>query len=137
MHASSSYTAPRTTKYSQMKPPIRNLIGGVEESHTREYLFKISAQTIGCRERSKIRLQEQQERKNGCRTRVFGENERERKKTYLEGGHVGPRRPVGAARGWAAPAGRLGHWWVPLASPRHLWFTPDVEIFIFIFLELF
>ena len=120
-----------------MKPPIRNLIGGVEESHTREYLFKILAQMIGCRERSKNRLLEQQERKNKCRTRVFGEKERGRKKTYLEGGHVGPRRPVGAARGWAAPAGRLGHWLVPLAGSRSFWVTPDVEIFIFIFLEFF
>ena len=120
-----------------MKPPIKNLIGGVEESHTREYLFKISAQMMGCRERSKNRLQEQQEHKNKCRTRVFGEKERGRKKTYLEGGPVGPRRPMGAARGWAAPAGRLGHWWVPLAGPRSLWVTPDVEIFILIFLEFF
>src|SRR6187399_542436 len=78
-----------------MKPPIRNLIGGVEESHTREYLFKISAQMIGCRERSKNRLQEQQERKNKCRTRVFGKKERERKKIYLEGGAL-----------WARPGGR-------------------------------
>src|SRR6187399_3498583 len=120
-----------------MKPPIRNLIGGVEESHTREYLFKISAQMIGCRERSKNRLQEQQECKNRCRTRVFGEKERERKKTHLEAGPVGPRRPMGAARGQAAPAGRLGHWWLPLVSPRCLWVTPGMEIFIFIFLEFF
>jgi len=37
-----------------MKPPIKNLIGGVKELHTREYLLKISAQMVGCRERSKI-----------------------------------------------------------------------------------
>ena len=100
-----------------MRPPIKNLIGGVDESHTREYLLKISAQMRGCRERSKNRLQEKQEHKNKCRTRVFGEKERGRKKTYLEGCLVGPRRPVGAARGQAAPAGRLGHWWAPWLAP--------------------
>ena len=100
-----------------MKPPTKNLIGGVEELHTREYLFKISAQMIGCRERSKNHLQEQQERKNKCRTRVFGEKERGRKKTYLKGGLVGPRRPVGAARGQAAPAGRLDQGWAPCLAP--------------------
>ena len=120
-----------------MKPPIRNLIGGVEESHTREYLLKISAQMMGCRERSKNRLQEQQEHKNKTRTRVSGEKERGRKKTYLEGGLVGPRRPVGAARGWAAPAGRLGHWWPLLAGPRTFRDSPVVEIFNIIFLDFF
>src|ERR1041385_6973726 len=37
-----------------MKPPIKILIGGVEELHTREYFLKISYQTMGCREISKI-----------------------------------------------------------------------------------
>ena len=82
-----------------MKPLIRKLIGGVEESHTREYLFKISAQTMGSRERSKFRDEEQQERKARSKTPVFGEKERERKKKYLAGGPVGPRRLVGATRG--------------------------------------
>ena len=81
-----------------MRPPIKNLIGGVEESHTREYLLKISAQMRGCRERSKNRLQEQQEHKNKCRTRVFGEKERGRKKTYL-GGACGPQAPCGRGQG--------------------------------------
>src|ERR1041385_2210666 len=37
-----------------MKPPIKTRIAGVGELHTREYLLKISDQTMGCRERSKI-----------------------------------------------------------------------------------
>src|SRR3954462_1214847 len=60
-----------------MKPPTRKLIGGVRESHTKEYLFQILAQTSGCRGRSKFRAQEQQEDETGARTRVFGEKERE------------------------------------------------------------
>ena len=64
------------------------------------------------------RLQEQQEHKNKCRTRVFGEREREREEEDIPGGGpVGPRRPMGAARGQAAPAGRLGHWWPPWSAP--------------------
>src|SRR4051812_46464224 len=102
-----------------MKPQIRNLIGGVEESHTREYLFKISAQMIGCRERSKNRLQEQQERKNKCRTRVSGEKERERKKTYL-GGMWAPgalwARPGGGPRQLAAWATGGSPWLAPGTS---------------------
>src|SRR4051812_48412062 len=120
-----------------MKPPIKNLIGGVKELHTREYLLKISARMVGCRERSKISSKNSKNARTKCRTRVFGERRRRRKKTYLEEGHVGPRRPVGAARGQAAPAGRLGHWWPPLVSPWCLWVTPGMEIFIFIFLEFF
>ena len=91
---------------------------------------------IGCRERSKNRLQEQQERKNKCRTRVFGEKERGRKKTYLEGGLVGPRRPVGAARGQAAPAGRLGHWWPPWSALGASGSIPAWK-FLFLFFWIF
>jgi hypothetical protein len=120
-----------------MKPPIKNLIGGVKELHTREYLLKISARMVGCRERSKIASKNSKNARAKCRTRVFGERRRRRKETHLEVGPVGPRRPVGAARGQAAPAGRLGHWWPPLVSPRCLWVTPGMEIFIFIFLEFF
>src|SRR4051812_15020537 len=99
MHLSSIKIAPRTTKYLVMKPPIRKLIGGVKESHTKEYLFQISTQTMGYRERSRFQDQEQQEHETRRKTRVFGEKERERKKRYLPGGPRGPRRLVGAARG--------------------------------------
>ena len=62
-----------------MKPPARKLIGGVRESHTREYLFQISAQMSGCRRRSSIRAQEQQERKNQSKnTKNWEEGERVR-----------------------------------------------------------
>src|SRR4051812_14301675 len=95
-----------------MKPPIKYLIGGVEESLTREYLLKISARMIGCRERSKI-ASKNSKNARGSAELVFFERKRERKKTHLEMGLVGPRRPVGATRGHAAPAGRLGHWCPP------------------------
>src|SRR3954470_12321165 len=96
-----------------MRPPIKNLIGGVKELHTREYFPKISAQMMGRRERSKFWTESSKNASSRCRTRVLGRKERERKKTYLRVGPVGPRRPVGAARGQAAPAGRLGQWWPP------------------------
>src|SRR4051812_47052482 len=99
-----------------MKPPIKNLIGGVKESHTREYFLEISAQMMGCGERSKITSTNSKNASSRTRTRVFGEKERE-KKTNLEMGPVGPRRPMGAARGHAAPAGRQGHWWPPWSTP--------------------
>ena len=79
-----------------MKPPTRKLIGGVTESHTNEYLFQISAQTSGCRGRSKFRAQEQQEHETRARTRVFGVKEREWKKRCQQGVPVGPRRVGGA-----------------------------------------
>src|SRR3954468_21873213 len=103
-----------------MKPPTRKLIGGVKESHTKEYLLQISCQTMDCRERSKFRVQEQQERETRARTRVFGEKGRERKKRCQLGVPVGPRRLMGATRGWAAPPGLLGQGWTPLVSPRCL-----------------
>src|SRR4051812_5038691 len=103
-----------------MKPPTRKLIGGVKESHSKEYLFQISAQTMGYRGRSRFRFQEQQEHKITVRTRVFGEKERERKKRCQPGVPVGPRRLVGAARGWDATPGLPGQGWAPLVSPRDL-----------------
>src|SRR4051812_38773412 len=101
-----------------MKPPTSKLIGGVRESHTKEYLFQISAQTMGCRERSKFRAQEQQEHETRSKTRTLEKKERERKKREHPGVHVGPRRLCGAARGWAAPLGLLGQGWIPLVIPR-------------------
>src|SRR3954466_4941037 len=88
-----------------MKPPTKNLVGGVEELHTREYLPKISAQMMGHRERSKFWTESSKNTRTKCKTRVFGERGRRRKKTHLEVGPGGPRRSGGAARGQAAPAG--------------------------------
>src|SRR3954471_4862050 len=81
-----------------MKPPTRKLIVGVRESRTKEYLFQISAQTGGCRGRSKFRAQEQQEHETRARTRVFGRKERDWKKRCQQGVPVGPRRVGVAAR---------------------------------------
>src|SRR6187401_3149924 len=104
-----------------MSPPIKNLIGGVEESHSREYLLKISAQMRGCRERSKNRLQEQQEHKNNSRTRVFGERER-------EGGRRHTWRGVPWAPGalWARPGAgpcQLAAW----ATGGPSWLAPGLS----------
>src|SRR3954463_11225476 len=118
-----------------MTPPTRKLIGGVRDSHTKEYLFQISAQTSGCRGRSKFHAQEQQEHETRARTRVFWEKERERKKRCQQGVIVGPRRVCGTARGWAAPPGLLGQGWTPLVSLRCPPMAFYLEIFIFIFLN--
>src|SRR4051812_9255747 len=118
-----------------MKPPTRKLIGGVRESHTKEYLFQISAQTMGCRGRSKFRAQEQQEHETRSKTRNFEKKEREGKKREQPGVPVGARRLCGAARSWAAPPGLLGQGWTPLVSPRYLPITFYLEILILIFLE--
>ena len=85
-----------------MKPPIKYIIGGVQESHTRDYFLKVTARMIGCRERSKI-ASKNYKNARGSAELVFLERkrERERKKIHLEMGPVGPRRPMGAARGLA------------------------------------
>ena len=114
-----------------MKPPIRKLIGGVEESHTREYLFQISAQTMGCRERSRFQDQEQQEHKTRSKTRVFEKREREGKRRYLPGAPVGPRRLVSAARGWAAPPGLRGQGWTAWSSGASGWVFTYKFLFLF------
>src|ERR1041385_2346035 len=118
-----------------MKPPTRKLIGGVMESHTREYLFETSAQMSGCRGRSKFRAQEQQEHETRGRTWFFGEKEREWKKRCQQGVPMGPTRVCGAARGWAAPPGLLGKGWTPLVSLRCPPMAFYLEIFILNFLE--
>src|SRR3954467_3846157 len=118
-----------------MKPPTRKPIGGVRESHTKEYLFQISAQTSGCRGRSKFHAQEQQEHETRARTRVFGVKEREWKKTCQQGVPVGPRRVCGAAKGWATPPGLLGHGWTPLVSYKYFPMAFYQENFILNFLE--
>src|SRR4051812_18068715 len=88
-----------------MKPPTRKLIGGVRESHTKEYLFQISGQTSGCRGRLKFRAQEQQEHETRARTRFFGEKERE-----------SGRRDASQGCPWA-PGGCVAR---PGAGSRHL-----------------
>src|SRR4051812_10771650 len=113
-----------------MKPPTRKLIGGVRESHTKEYLFQISAQTMGCRGRSKFCAQEQQEHETRARTRSFEKKERERKKREQPGVPVGPRRVGGAARCWAMPPGLLGQGWTPLVSLR----CPPEDFYLDIFI---
>src|SRR3954462_11510865 len=82
-----------------MKPPTRKLIGGVRGSHTKEYSFQISAQTSGCRGRSKFRAQEQQEQRNQRKTTSFwGERERVEKEVP-EGGAGGPQEGVWRGQG--------------------------------------
>src|SRR4051812_47370864 len=68
-----------------MKPPTRKLIGGVRESHTKEYLFQISSQTMGCRGRSKFCAQEQQGHETRGKTRTLEKKEREMKKNEQPG----------------------------------------------------
>src|SRR4051812_16539010 len=88
-----------------MKPPTRKIIGGVRESHTKEYFFQISAQTSGCRGRSMFRAQEQQEHETRARTRVFAVKERE-----------SGRRDASRGCLWA-PGGCVAQ---PGAGPHHL-----------------
>ena len=57
-----------------MKPPIKNLIGGVKELNTREYLLKTSAQMVDCRERSKIASRNSKNARRGAEL-VFLERE--------------------------------------------------------------
>ena len=84
-----------------MKPPTKNLIGGVEELHTREYLFKISARMIGCRERSKIASRNSKNARTGAEL-MFLERKRER------GSRLTWRRDLWAPGAlWARPGGRL------------------------------
>ena len=89
-----------------MKPPIKNLIGGVEELHTREYLFKISAQTMGCRESQTSRMKNSKNASPGAEL-VFLGRKRER----------GRRRSTWLDQGVAAPPGRLGQGWPPWSAP--------------------
>ena len=131
VHDRKSRALQRTTKYSLMKPPTRKLIGGVRESHTKDYLFQISAQTMGCRERSRFRVQEQIEHETRSRTHAFEKKEREWGERCHQGAWGPPRRVGGAARGWAAPPGLLAWWWPPWSATGALWwpFTWKPRIF--------
>ena len=82
-----------------MRPPIKNLIGGVEESHTREYLLKISAQMMGCRERSKNRPQEQQEQQEQDQNSGFWKKRERGEEEVPGGGSRGPQAPCGRGQG--------------------------------------
>src|ERR1043165_3014332 len=82
-----------------MKPPTRKLIGGVRESHTKEYFFQISAQMSGCRGRSKFRAQEQREQRNQRKNSSF-RGERERVEEEMPaGGACGPQEGVWRSQG--------------------------------------
>src|ERR1041385_8710026 len=88
-----------------MKPPIKNLIGGVKELHTREYLPKISAQMMGRRERDQI------SGRRAARTR-----EQSAELMFLEREKGGGRRLTRLAALWAPGA----LWARPGARPRQL-----------------
>ena len=92
---------------TQNSPPFEILIGGAKESLTKEQMLQISAQMLGCRERSKIRARTQQERaKERAQEHEFLEKkrERERGKILTWTGHlVGPGALV------ARPGGCLCH----------------------------
>src|ERR1041385_3470270 len=105
-----------------MNPPIKNLIGAVKELHTMEYLLKILAQKMGCRERSKIASKNSKNARTGTEL-VFLERMRERGRRNTcrwdrgapgalwarPGG--GPRQLAAWATGGAPgqPQGPLGH----------------------------
>src|SRR4051812_16968364 len=103
-----------------MEPPIKNLFGGVEELHTREYLLKISSQMVGCRESSKITSKNSKNARTGAEL-LFVERERKEEEEDLRGhGTCGPQAPCGHGQGaaWAtgAPPGQLQ---VPLGHSLH------------------
>src|ERR1041385_1395892 len=101
-----------------MKPPTKNLFGEVEELHTREYLLKISAQMMGCGERSKITSKNSKNASSRARTRVFGKKERERgRRLTWRWGLWAPSAL------WARPGGRARQLATPLVSPKYLWVT--------------
>src|SRR4051812_11836462 len=103
-----------------MKPPIKYQIGGVEESHTREYLLKISARMMGCRERSKIASKNSKNARTSAEL-VFLEIERERwEEEILVGGACGPQAPCGRGQG----AGRASWPPGPLVAP---WSNPGAS----------
>src|ERR1041385_6237157 len=99
-----------------MKPPTRKLIGGVRESHTKEYLFQISAQTSGCRGRSKFRAQEQQEQRNQRKNTSFrGERERVEEE-MLARGACGPQEGGWRGQGLGRATWPLGAGLDPLLA---------------------
>src|SRR3954471_24016036 len=87
-----------------MRPPIKILTAEVEESHTWKQKLKISAQRMGCRERSRFSTRRSKNLGLNSKTCIFGVRERERKKLTWKGG-----------------LGRPGALWARLgARSRHL-----------------
>src|SRR4051812_36188522 len=88
-----------------MRQPIRKLIGLVEESHTKEYLFQISAQTMSCRERDRDSgFKNSKNTIPRAKYEFFGRKEERGKRDTFPGVL------------WA-----LGAWWARLGGwPRHL-----------------
>src|SRR3954464_15059146 len=118
-----------------MKPPTRKLIGGVRESHTKEYLFQISAQTSGCRGRLKFRAQEQQEQRNQSKNTSF-RGERERVEEEMPaGGACGPQEGVWCDQGLSRATWPPRPGVDPLVSHTYLPMAFYLEIFILFFLE--
>src|ERR1041385_3663010 len=112
-----------------MKPPIKNLIGGVKELHTGSICSKSQLEWCAVERDRKspprtARTQELEQ--NSC----FWRERKEEEEDIPGGGALGPRRSVGTARGQAAPAGRLGHWWPPLVSPGASGSLPAWKFFI-------
>ena len=135
------YTARITTKYSQMKPPIKNLIRGVKSCIPGSICSNSQLEwwAVERDQKSPPRTSRTHEREqNSC---FWRERDREEEEIPA-GGACGPQAPcgrsqeAGRARRLAAPAGRLRHL-CPLVIPRCFWFTLVVEIFIFIFLDFF
>ena len=100
-----------------MKPPIKNLIVGVKELHTREYLLKISAQMVGCRERSKIPSKNSKSARTGEELVFLEREEGGGRRNTCKWGLWAPCVLWARPGGLAAPADRLGHWWPPWSAP--------------------
>ena len=77
MHASSNEQPPRTPKYSHISLPFKILFGGVEESHTKDQMPKISAEMMGCRRRSKIATKNSKNSGSSKKLGIFEWRERE------------------------------------------------------------
>src|SRR4051812_34499772 len=80
MHASSYEQPPRTPKYSQISSPIKILIGGMEESHTKEKMLKISAEMMCCGRRSKFAAKSTKNSGSSKKLGIFRARERERER---------------------------------------------------------
>ena len=95
-----------------MRPPIKNLIGGVKELHTRDYLLKISALTVCCRERSKIVSKNSKNARTGAELMFLEREERGgRRHTWRWG--LWAQAPCGRGQG----AGRASWPPGPLVAP--------------------
>src|SRR4051812_16612145 len=96
---------------------------------------KFLEEMMGCRRRSKFSAKSAKDSGSSKKLGIFGAREREEKKNYPLGGPHGPRRPVGATSGQAAPSGFLVQGLTPLAIPRCLQVTFLTEKSILFFLD--